>query len=1659
MSIGSSRRFVLTARLNVIASPGSIRRAKTDIERGLRGIVGRAGVAGVVGGGGRGGGGVSPAVTAAGIARVTTQQQRLAGAVARTTTANASLNTSFHNQSRYMSTSIRDIATLTGGYLSLHLAIMQFYRGMKGAVQFEAQLGGMAQVAHTTLKSIRGLGDTISDMSVKYGIAVSILGKSAQELLQSGKKISEVKQAIPILALLGTNAQVGAEGLQNAAKAMIVWGNVFDMTMSQTKQAFEKAIKLSKSQYVNVAQLIDSTTILASLMEGMNNSFEDTLALVAALRSETGRPVGEVARGLRTMATRVTRRPETIQYLETRGVDVYDKQTGQLRNLVPILGDIIRLQQQLGEGSREAQELEQKLFGIRRSQFGAILDVMPEVLKNLQMVSGTVNEMEHDFTIWAQTTQHAANQVSQSFSKMFRDITTESESFNLLASNVLGVTKVMFDLLGTMKDLIPLLIVVGGAALFRRFGGMHTMGARAIGATAPVRRPYGGFYTPGYTTQAPVFFPRNFRQRLSIQDRSGYFRQRPAPAGGWSTGYRTQRHRGRFTPIRGMQHTLQGRGMQFGMGAMAAGMYLGSREEPISKGVGAGLTTGGLGAMMGGGPLAVFAGLAVGVKVYVDQLELQAQRLGDAKIAESAEYLSKTLESLGDDVSFHALRLERKAVKREAERAKEGIETKVAGAGNFWDYAMDFVMGKTRFTKQMTGIDVPTHFMLDPRPILDYFHGAKQPEVERKKKIVAREARKGVLDVSESSLTNVIAKYMQAGLSKGRLQEIISDFEQQFSDTLGGGVFFAQLRELVSGQKTEVQIRNRFNDALRSSFGRLVQNMRAVTRQLKQQMRPMRGTSAKSFLQPTLGLDEPIYSKEFAGGIRKSGIGKMYPQIGIEVDEINRGLTAVGDMLHNSGLALGQDAAEIANQFEIEANKINLDEDVTKKITDGLGKINWEDISEELAKGHMEAVYDKLIDAFDPLTDSARKTDAALLGLARHRIGKLQIAFGQRGIARQARLGVEQSVVALQQRQRQFAGLPTTPGMGARVIKRAAGGDVSQLIQNLGSLQIALNATANDFKKSQIRVAIDDVASRLKMLADVSGRTADTVQRLGEVEQSRTSKLGILGEFFGGDIEQRQQIQRETRAAQMVVQRGSLLRMPGIEAQQMAVAGLQRFSGVENFMGTGQTGGQLLEKFLERAGGKWLLPEKVEEQNLQKEVLYQQKKALLAQIALANLEAQRSQNFFAQLGQAHASFLSNLSSLLTFGGTGGVAGIGAPPSGVGGVVPTRSRLPLAGLGGLAGQGSMRPIGIQPAFVPQQPFPLPGLPLAGQGGMVGMGAVGTQPARINQPTGGRFFQSHQQQRRSIQQQRQQQRISQMGGEGLPSFLTGQIQPQGAEWHRGKYVIPRGEQLERKKATYQANQMEKKLFRERDKFTRKYGPDLSGMPGMQEKFEKKKGEIIAERRRAMGFKDVQHEAPMLIFQNNIKKSNTQLQSFNQLLQALQTQVNNLFGQSTQGTGGGVGLPPPPGTQGRTSFNQGVDAGAQDLIAGLSSFDSTAQLFGETLITGTDNLNNSITQFNDSTLKLGEHITNFRDGIPELASAINDLGARLGEQLASAIPDAIDLNTKQDIAVTINGNEALGSLSDQLVQVANDAIRGKLREFTKSFSDHGPSMANTA
>lgn len=239
--------------------------------------------------------------------------------------------------------------------------------------------------------------------------------------------MGQVRPWLPTLALLGKNGQVGAEGLQSAAKAMITWQNAFKLSDDSVVQTLEKAVALSKTQFISTSELIESSTLLNKIWADSGGNIDQMLSTIAAVKTAIGVSASVVSRGIGTIIQRVTA-PTTKNFLRSEGVEMFGDD-GQFKGILPILQDIKALSDGLGSATEQGKELKRILAGVRQQSIGStLLDSLDQIAKSLETTGSALFVLERGAEMGLQSWTTKTEQLKATY----------QDPFNTLGQSPLG---------------------------------------------------------------------------------------------------------------------------------------------------------------------------------------------------------------------------------------------------------------------------------------------------------------------------------------------------------------------------------------------------------------------------------------------------------------------------------------------------------------------------------------------------------------------------------------------------------------------------------------------------------------------------------------------------------------------------------------------------------------------------------------------------------------------------------------------------------------------------------------------------------------------------------------------------------------------------------------------------------------------------------------------------------------------------------------------------------------------------------------------------------------------------------------------------------------------------------------------------------------------
>lgn len=307
----------------------------------------------------------------------------------------------------------------------------------------------------------------------------------------------------------------------------------------------------------------------------------------------------------------------------------------------------------------------------------------------------------------------------------------------------------------------------------------------------------------------------------------------------------------------------------------------------------------------------------------------------------------------------------------------------------------------------------------------------------------------------------------------------------------------------------------------------------------------------------------------------------------------------------------------------------------------------------------LEGVSKKLMSPLEGIVDSAKNTGDALTEFRNGMLSQLEGFFSQLSARGEARSSALQAGFNVSRQAREFGGLTTQAGLDDIAIRSGVQGslgtsNVGQLGSSLLNMERRYQASAaSGTPDERLKLGINAVTDGLMKLSDVSGRTSDTMKRLGEIEASRASRLGIAEKFFSGSGKERRELTRNVSSARAFASSGADLSDLPMRIQQNVIAGLRDLGETRLPEAGGRTASRILEDSLGRelSGLGLASPEDKERKKLEGDVLRINMEAAEAQKALAARQEIIFNDFVSKMSGVNKEFLAGLGSII--GGSSG----------------------------------------------------------------------------------------------------------------------------------------------------------------------------------------------------------------------------------------------------------------------------------------------------------------------------------------------------------------------------------------------------------------------
>ena len=433
-------KFILTAQLQLQA-PKNTRAVLDEIRRGLAG-------------------GVDVDVRVKGATAASKNIDKVAASAQKATSSAQQMGKSF-------GLAFKRFAAFTVASRAVSLFTNTLANSVDEAIDFQREMVKISQVTGKTMKELKGLERTISELATSLGVSSKELLQVTRILSQAGLRANELEMALTALAktaLAPTFVNL-ADTAEGAVAIMAQFG--------EGAQALERqlgAINAVAGKFaVESGDLIAAIRRVGGVFVEAGGDLEELIGLFTSVRATTRESAESIATGLRTIFTRI-QRPRTIEFLRSFGVELetLDGKFVGPREAIKRLSEELS---GLDEGDIRFIKIAEEIAGFR--QIGKVLPLIKEFelaerARQEALAGGTSLTDDAVTAQIALATQIA--RVKEEFAKLIRGI-SETGTFQAFIKTGLTLAETFIKIADTIKPLLPLLTALMAFKAAKAFGG------------------------------------------------------------------------------------------------------------------------------------------------------------------------------------------------------------------------------------------------------------------------------------------------------------------------------------------------------------------------------------------------------------------------------------------------------------------------------------------------------------------------------------------------------------------------------------------------------------------------------------------------------------------------------------------------------------------------------------------------------------------------------------------------------------------------------------------------------------------------------------------------------------------------------------------------------------------------------------------------------------------------------------------------------------------------------------------------------------------------------------------------------------------------------------------------------------------------------------
>lgn len=254
--------------------------------------------------------------------------------------------------------SVRNAAMLTSKAFA---GLRQTFKLAGAAGQFEQSLAAISAITRATSKELDAMRNAAINAALKTQFSPDEAAQGLLNLSTAGFKASESMKILnPVLDL--ATGSLGQLGLAQAANVVGGTLRAYSKDASDAANVTDKLLRITQLTNFQAKDMTNAFAKAAGSMGGFGQTLDDTLVLMGLLRN-MNLNASVSATAVRNAVRRISGDQRVQNLLTSKGIKIMDSQTGKLRSVVDIIGDLIDKTSSLNAAERGV--IATRVFGAR----------------------------------------------------------------------------------------------------------------------------------------------------------------------------------------------------------------------------------------------------------------------------------------------------------------------------------------------------------------------------------------------------------------------------------------------------------------------------------------------------------------------------------------------------------------------------------------------------------------------------------------------------------------------------------------------------------------------------------------------------------------------------------------------------------------------------------------------------------------------------------------------------------------------------------------------------------------------------------------------------------------------------------------------------------------------------------------------------------------------------------------------------------------------------------------------------------------------------------------------------------------------------------------------------------------------------------------------